>query len=552
MSDRSGLVKKQVQVIRNGKTFTQTKWVKPGQDTTKDFILVGSRIKLVGSNEAGKIVGVDKERNFWIITLDGNPVKLYIRKEKVEIIPLKNDNQISETIQHVTPETRPQAGLLLAGGTLSETIDVGTNFQPIITDIQFSNEKKSILKGLDYSTFPPKDIVLPTLKNVVEKPRPSYIPEIDVSFYGPKRLPPFIKLEDGNYALVTQQNMDKGLVKVSPEILTAAFQYHSLLKQAEYQKNIPSRVEQIKVRYGVPEESALKAVKQDRPKNWVIRENKTTKTQMQYLLALTPTTELTKWKDYSAMVKELNVVSNDMEVVAELEDNNYYKGRETAYGNKGTKADLIDKYGVLVKRQNGSEITEEQVNQIDNALGAIAKVIGPTKELAKSVGLKISHSGQKLMHARNAAGMYLPGMNAIGVSTRAGNIDFGFTLAHELSHFIDHKLGEQKFNHRYASHNRKTIAGQIAETFRDNLKQKSTSGYINASHECFARALEQYFGTKTEGADAFELLSNSNGIYATEEKFKEKVQPLIEQFLSEHKSFIKSLPIQIRTLSNNK
>ena len=94
---------------------------------------------------------------------------------------------------------------------------------------------------------------------------------------------------------------------------------------------------------------------------------------------------------------------------------------------------------------------------------------------------------------------------------------------------------------RFASHDSNSTAGKIADTFREHLNDQNLKGdkYWGNSHECFARALEQYFayesGTAKVGAfdEAGEKVKMS--------VYTEKIKPLIEDFLKEKNNLLKSI-----------
>lgn len=247
-------------------------------------------------------------------------------------------------------------------------------------------------------------------------------------------------------------------------------------------------------------------------------------------------------KEYTEIRKRIGWKVNDMQIQTEENSATFQKGRETSYGDSNTKDDLLAQYGVKVKAQNGSEIKPTQIEQIKDNLAKVYDSFGDRSSMAKSFGLKISHAAEKKMHARNALGLYIPAMHAIGVSADPASGKFGFILAHEFAHFMDNYLGK-KDGYHFASDNFNSTAGEIASTFRDNMNEKSESGYVNRTCECFARALEQYHAMKHNGDDVIKYATGEKYIeepnHVKAEIFNEKVKPLIEQFLSENDSLLK-------------
>lgn len=242
----------------------------------------------------------------------------------------------------------------------------------------------------------------------------------------------------------------------------------------------------------------------------------------------------------------------DMSLQREENDNSYSKGMETSWGDKNTQDNLLNNLGVKIKTQDGSEMTPDKVSDIEKALADIYETFGDRSALARKNNLKISHSGEKLMFARKALGIYVPSMNAIGVSNSSKHGKFGFTLAHEFAHFIDNKLGQAK-GRNYASDDYNSLAGKIATAFRRNMNEAPRSAYYGRTCECFARALEQYHATK-DNADQIKTLAdnvpyNKSPEHVSQEKFDTIIKPLIDQFFKENDNLLKSILSDINVIS---
>ena len=150
-----------------------------------------------------------------------------------------------------------------------------------------------------------------------------------------------------------------------------------------------------------------------------------------------------------------------------------------------------------------------------------------------------------------AIGVYVPDMGTIGVSEKYGDKQFESTMSHEVAHFIDNFIGELN-GKRWATDDYESAAGILAFTFRNNMnKPKSQqTDYINATKECFARAMQQYFGHKIYGDDAVVIQDAREGEASTpiyvasnfvnKENFETKIKPLIEQFLNENSNVFKT------------
>lgn len=240
----------------------------------------------------------------------------------------------------------------------------------------------------------------------------------------------------------------------------------------------------------------------------------------------------------------------DIEFQREEQSENYKTAIETSFGDSNTKDTLLAEYGVMVKRQNGDEINFTETEQIRGSLEAVQSVFGNLKDKFIEAKMKISHTGNKLVFARKAIGVYIGSMGTIASSNKYGNIIFDTTMAHEIAHFIDNYLGI-KNGKRWATDDYESLAGKIAFTFRNNMnKPKSEqTEYINATKECFARALEQHFAVSKYGEDVEIVYSDSpasapekvftQNAYVGKRAYYDVMKPLIDNFFEENKDFFK-------------
>lgn len=251
------------------------------------------------------------------------------------------------------------------------------------------------------------------------------------------------------------------------------------------------------------------------------------------------------WKKFREM---LDFKILDLEVQRGDYSDARKKGMETAFGDKNTDDTLKHEYGVLVKRQNGDRINPAEISDIEKALETITdRWFGGFNVILKSwtdnFGLKVSHTGNTLVYARKAVGVYVPSYRAVASSKKFGQIDFACTLAHELAHFFDHQMGDLK-GRRYMSDNYESEAGKVAMVFRENMNGYGNikSNYTNSTKECFARALEQYFAMEQFGNKVLVNYSEMEGPvsemdysnapnHVNREVFYKKVVPLIEKFI---------------------
>jgi predicted DNA-binding WGR domain protein len=470
-------------------------------------------------------------------------------KEKETSAQKKADIKISKAINAVTPETRAEAEREIMGiPEPPKTIETPViEFSPKETEfvIPFLRADNTKFTAKDYTGAIPKDIYLVSDKNILTEKKPAYIPDVDESYlrYNHNLLPIYKMSEDkyvvqvnkgvpvqtGTYS--TSFDKSKAYVVVNRDVLAAMHDYY--LKKAKV--TMKNENERLKKETGY---SRLKG-KSVR----MMPENKMSYAQMDFIEGFIGKSEKAgetrkkTWELYNEIRQDMKQKTEDMEIQIEEYYNTHAKGRETAYGDAGLKDNLLNDYGVKVKRQNGAEISDAEISAIQGALTDVYQIFGNRSEMAKKFGLKISHSGDVLMHARKASGLFCPSMKAIGVTAKYGEKGTGFILAHEFGHFMDYYVGQQSDRH-YISDNPDSEAGQIAAVFRKNMKSAQKSVYQNRTCECFARAMEQYWAIKTNNKEIIAEWDTSN--HPTEEKFKEKLMPLIDNFFQNNESMLKA------------
>ncbi len=249
------------------------------------------------------------------------------------------------------------------------------------------------------------------------------------------------------------------------------------------------------------------------------------------------------WKNFSEFM-EYKLI--DIQVQREQESETRKIGEETSFGLSNTNDLLQAEYGILVKRQNGSAINPVEIEQIKKAWVSVQRVIGGISAMAAEDALKISHTAGTYVYASRAVGMYIPMKRTIAVSAKLGDQMFENIMAHEVAHYIDDKIGES-LNKRYITDNFESKAGVLARTFRKHLNKKTDSKYTNATKECFARCMEQYFAIAEWGIDAEFWTPKHAAPYTTQEDyvnektFTEIIKPMVEEFLLEQQDFFKYL-----------
>jgi hypothetical protein len=248
------------------------------------------------------------------------------------------------------------------------------------------------------------------------------------------------------------------------------------------------------------------------------------------------------WDDWVRFREMIGWKMNDIDIQREEMSGVRKKAIETSYGKSNTNDFLKKDFGVMVKRQNGSKILPNEIEQLSKAWQSVKKTFGPLKEMANRDDLVLSHAGQTYMFASKAIGVYYPSMKAIGVTAKFGENQLGFTMAHEVAHWIDDNVGSLT-KKRHASDNFESTAGQIAIKFRASMNEKTDNKYLNATHEAFARAWEFHNAIQSQGASAIRSGKDKytdSPAYISMEKYTNVIKPLIEKFLEENKEVLKS------------
>jgi len=548
------LVPKNIFVTRDGTRFETTVWVLPGE-ATKDKPLVaqldmfaeadveealwrqkllaqlknGAKVSFKGKNGKNAIGKISHFTDgvFYILT---DKETLAVKPEDIkEIIPEREPDKVAALMAKASPETRAATEAQLFGAKLEEKPTEPYTFEP-------RRVKGDTVEYLDYRDVIPVKISLVPEKDILEKPSPGWIPRIDDRYFGSvgNRIEA-VKLGDSDY--MVRLGEGKGplgvlYARVGVDVLAAMQDYY--LKRAKAHAK------------GYDEKQA-KLYSGMRPKKTTVRmlgENKAMSSTLSMASAILDMQGAERWKPIREAVVDMKQKLSDMKIQIEENYSSYTKGQETSYGDKGARKNLLDDYGVLVKRQNGDEINTKEIQDIKTALDAVYGVYGDRSSMAKGFGLKISHSGKVLMHARNAVGVYSPAHHAIGVTMQNGETGFGFTLAHEWAHFMDNYLGTRGGRHFYASDDWSSLPGQIARTFRSSMAKDQKSDYQNRTCECFARALEQFFATKRGAQAEYQETWNKKGNHPKQEVYEAKVLPLVERFFIEDNEFLKALGLE--------
>lgn len=475
----------------------------------------------------------------------------------------KKDSAVARAINLASPETR---------NAVADAVTA--DFPEMAEDVkeepyEFTPRKKTISIGAaygeievdDYTGVIPKKIGVFSPAKALEMERPSWLPDVNVEFFRNEqgRLP-FFKLDENQYAVQVDRQR---FVLASVDVLAAVNDFYAKREKETVKRKIKDDLDEktAAAKKWMTESSnvdndnsftrseryfherVLEGKYKSRIKPFrVIGDNKMTWTQMGLIQGITGNkSQRDAWAVFHGQMSELKQKSSDMEIQLEDMRSTFAKGRETAYGESGVKRDLLDSHGVKVKRQNGDKITPQEIEQIKSALDSVFSAFGDRSSMARKYGLKISHSGDKLMHARRALGIYFPYYKAIGVTAQLGDAHMGFILSHEWAHFMDNYLGGKTYH--YASDEQGSSAHAIAKTFRGSMMKAQTSDYQNRTCECFARAFEEYYSIKSGDSAALQEYRSGQGNYVDPEKFKTQIAPMIEEFLKEKSEMLKSMNV---------
>lgn len=239
------------------------------------------------------------------------------------------------------------------------------------------------------------------------------------------------------------------------------------------------------------------------------------------------------WRKFRDM---MSFKIKDIQMQREVDNEQYKKALETSFGDTNTNDILLADYGILTKRQDGKPIAPVQINQIQEGWTLVNENFGNLVDISKQVSLKVSHTTNTNVFASKAIGVFVPKMVTIAVSSKHGDQQFNCTFAHEAAHYIDWHLGS-KYGKRFMTDDYESSAGVLAFEFRRLLNQKSNSDYINATKECFARALEQHFAMSVYGDDV--AMGNMLGLYVSDANYVSRdnyythIKPLIETFFGD-------------------
>jgi hypothetical protein len=311
----------------------------------------------------------------------------------------------------------------------------------------------------DYSAFPANRIYIAHEKTILKSSAPPWIPPFSQDFMRENAfMPPVIKDRDA-YLMAASYNFSK-MYRLSLDGLAATIDYYTKYQKAlnneEAKNTLAKRLEEAREWLGNNENLAEGNSSLKRHYESIVRgELKITTKPVRLLspnrmihsqMKLFMDNGLKKgeiWDAYRTIKEDVRQKMLDMSCQIEDLQSSYAKGTETSYGDTKTNDSLKEKYGVLVKRQNGDAINREEIKEVADALDKIGRVFGDLKNISEEYGLKISHAGEKHMFARKSIGIFYDVHKAIGVSFANKDTDF-LVLAHEYAHFLDSQAGKKQ------------------------------------------------------------------------------------------------------------
>ena len=437
------------------------------------------------------------------------------------------------------------------------------------------------IKVLDYTKIEHDKVYLCNKKDILTKARPDWIPELDdKALFRDQYLPVCVKDNDGNFfvlrklykgiekapgrfgSTVDKPVFENEVLKMSLDVMTATIDYYIKKKRAE-----------------LKEAGSKEHVSLPRTPNTMLLERYN---NMVYLLSFCKSYSEDKdiLEDYSYLgrrrtwipegyTKQKKVIFNeqwqpllqavkdkklDMNLQKQDLIDTYAKGEETSYGKSGRSDSLLDEYGVMIKKQNGTSFNSEQKEKLVFALDSVWKYFGSPEELAKSEDLTLSYADNCNQHARKASGIFRhSGINnelAIGVSfyTDEKKEDYraDATLAHEVTHWLDYERGKET-HHFFASDIDGSLENKIASEFkrriRNNEKAHNEKARYNSkikvsnlgeywfrTCECLARAVEEHYALKM----GYKNYYTESLAYLPEEEFIENIEPLVNELIEDN------------------
>lgn len=541
----------------------------------------GKKVKVNGTDTTVVDYDPDKEK---VKVTDGTEEK-EVDEAEVEVDPVTDDKKAQELLESANPENRNLVANELAGkgkGTAAEFLAMPKmrDYYQEFGGLKNPNNNR-MYSGIDYTSYP-HNSRLCTKKEIESDTPPDFILPFDkdmlvalVKANGYK--PSYVMLDD-NTCLVVDGRYGKNygdseqqsrFIKCNIGDLVSTVDYHLRRDTFEYKKKVDEMFNIVKEKFKTKDKgSAYSLIRYlypgdklipDEPteediriiKKYIKRESKhlkpkvihATKTSWDNMLFITDYYGISQREAWST-IREQNELfkqkSLDLKCHFEDYESSYAKASETSFGEKNAQDDLLASHGVKIKRQNGKPLTPEDIKVIRTALDQNMAIYGNKSQTHKQSGLKVAYTGDKMIFARKAIGLFHPYYMTVsfGSTDKGSN---GMTLAHELAHYYDYQIGKSRNQGGFATDNYSSPEAKIAKAFRSEMqKGKGAGNYWYRTTECLARALEQYLHHKQSGEKDYTL----GTWYVPKAQYETKVKPIVEQWLKETHSLLKSFTVK--------
>jgi len=214
----------------------------------------------------------------------------------------------------------------------------------------------------------------------------------------------------------------------------------------------------------------------------------------------------------------------------------YEKGLHTSFANKSAAVNAVMflEKGYKVKRQDGKEIKDYQINEIGQGVEDIQKVTGPIKDVMSKADLTIAHTSGKYPFLMVAGGLYHPNEKTITMGISGIK-----SLAHEWAHWLDYEGGkENKYGYETYYGNRKTKKVASSKSALSNAEGYSplfTNAIYNMNNPSELRDLyKKAYGksekvTPEEKQDARDVVARVGGYWRDPREIWAR---LVEQYVA--------------------
>ncbi len=439
---------------------------------------------------------------------------------------------------------------------------------------------------IDYTGVSPDKIYLANRKSVLSEEYPSFLPPVHIRRDSHYDVPVY-KISDNVYLLkeTDEPRRDENgnlhnscIYKVSLDVYAALINYHLEFDRAAFaaiskrneearkkalesglseykvirEKSIP-RIPGIIDVYKISDTYTMKYMhKEHKPSRVSLKSTKSNRMGIESFYFIQDMhkalgNKISRndiFKMHRECLDDINQKILDMELQKADWESTWTKGRETSYGDTNLDDALLQRFGIRIKRQNGEDITDKDIEDLSLVLDRVHSVFGDVSEASRTWGLKVSHAGNTKMHASKYDGIFTPYYRAIGVSFANGNDEASLTAIHEYAHFMDHLSGKE-YNAWHSSDIPGTTENHIAVTFRNEMKEVK-GAYWSRTCECFARAIEEYAHIQflreqeTRKEDSQDFINKANAIidkpgmvdYIT---FCKNIEPRIDLLLEHYK-----------------